>query len=87
MKLSKELLLQAVNAAFEFNAENENASAMVSYDTHSMKLGLNTFSKDGGFTYYKISTSYTTDESIYANSHEENLEGFLNALKSHTSHV
>ena len=87
MKLSKELLLQAVNAAFEFNAENENASALVSYDTHGMKLGLNTFSKDGGFTYYKISTSYTTDESIYADSHEENLEGFLLALKSHTSHV
>ncbi len=87
MKLSKELLLQAINAAFEFNAENDDASAMVSYDTHGMKLGLNTFSKDGGFTYYKISTSYTTDESIYANSHEENLEGFLDALKSHTSHV
>lgn len=87
MKLTKELLLQAVNAAFEFNAENENASAMVSYDTHSMKLGLNTFSKDGGFAYYKISTSYTTDDPIYANSHEENLEGFLLALKSHTSHA
>lgn len=85
MKLSKELLMRAVNAAFEFNAENENASAMVSYDTHGMKLGLNTFSKDGGFTYYKISTSYTTDESIYADSHEENLEGFLLALKSHSS--
>ena len=87
MKLTKELLLQAVNAAFEFNAENDNASAMVSYDTHGLKLGLNTFSKDGGFTYYKISTSYTTDEPIYANSHEENLAGFLDALKSHTSHV
>lgn len=87
MKLSKELLLQAVNAAFEFNAENENASAMVAYDTHSMKLGLNTFSKDGGFTYYKISTSYTTDDDVYAKSHEENLEGFLLALESHTSHV
>ena len=81
MKLSKELLLQAVNAAFEFNAENDDASAMVSYDTHSMKLGLNTFSKDGGFTYYKISTSYTTDDDVYAKSHEENLEGFLAALK------
>ena len=87
MKLSKELLLQAVNAAFEFNAENENASAMVSYDTHGMKLGLNTFSKNGGFTYYKISTSYTTDDPIYTQSHEENLTGFLDALKSHTSHV
>lgn len=81
MKLSKELLLQAVNAAFEFNAENDDASAMVSYDTHGMKLGLNTFRKDGGFTYYKISTSYTTDDPIYTQSHEENLKGFIAALQ------
>ena len=85
MKLSKELLLQAVNAAFEFNAENENASAMVSYDTHGLTLGLNVFGKDGGFTYYKISTSYTTDDDVYAKSHEENLTEFLDALKSHSS--
>lgn len=87
MKLSKELVLRAVNAAFEFNAENDDASAMVSYDTHGLKLGLNTFSKDGGFIYYKLSTSYTTDDPIYAKSHEENLEGFLLALKSHTRQV
>ena len=86
MKLSKELLLQAVNAAFEFNAENNHAKANVSYSDNNLTLGVNCFEKDG-WAYYKISTASHTDDPIYAHSHEENLEGFLNALKSHTSHV
>ena len=86
MKLSKELLLQAVTAAFEFNAENDHATASVNYSKDNLALGLNVFT-GSGWTYYKISTASHTDEPIYAQSHEENLEGFLNALKSHTSHV
>lgn len=85
MKLSKELLLQAVNAAFEFNAENNHATASVNYSNDSLALGLNVFA-DSGWAYYKISTASHTDDPIYAHSHEENLKGFLNALKSHTSH-
>jgi len=77
MKLSKELLLKAVNAAFEFNAENKNAGAMVSYDTHGLTLGLNLFGKDGGFTYYEI-TNFDAD-------HEKNVSDFILALKSHSS--
>ena len=86
MKLSKELLLQAVNAAFEFNAENNHATATVSYSDNNLTLGVNCFEKDS-WAYYKISTASHADDPIYAHSHEENLEGFLNALKSHTSHV
>ena len=86
MKLSKELLLQAVNAAFEFNAENDHATASVNYSKDSLALGLNIFT-DSGWVYYKVSTQFTTDDPICAHSHEENIEGFLNALKSHTSHV
>ena len=86
MKLSKELLLQAVNAAFEFNAENDHAAASVSYSKDNLALGLNIFSQEK-WAYYKVSTMFTTDDPIYADSHEENFEGFLLALKSHTSHV
>ena len=86
MKLSKELLLQAVTAAFEFNAENDHATASVNYSNGGLVLGLNVFT-DSGWAYYKVSTQSATDHPIYAHSHEENLEGFLNALKSHTSHV
>ena len=86
MKLSKELLLQAVNAAFEFNAENNHAVASVNYSKDNLALGLNVFT-DSGWAYYKISTTSHADDPIYAKSHEENLKGFLNALKSHTSHV
>ncbi len=86
MKLSKELLLQAVNAAFEFNAENDQATATVSYSDNNLTLGVSCFEK-GGWAYYKISTASHADDPIYAASHEENLEGFLDALKSLTSHV
>ena len=86
MKLSKELLLQAVTAAFEFNAENNHATASVSYSEDNLSLGVSCFEK-GGWAYYKISTTSHADDPIYAHSHEENLKGFLNALKSHTSHV
>ena len=86
MKLSKELLLQAVTAAFEFNAENDQAKANVSYSDNTLTLGVSCFEKDG-WAYYKISTASHADDPIYAASHEENLECFLNALKSHTSHV
>ena len=86
MKLSKELLLQAVNAAFEFNAENDRATASVNYSKDNLALGLNVFSEKK-WAYYKVSTQFTSDDPIYAQSHEENLEGFLLALKSHTSHV
>lgn len=86
MKLSKELLLQAVTAAFEFNAENHHAKANVLYSDNNLTLGVNCFEKDG-WAYYKISTASHADDPIYAQSHEENLAGFLNALKSHTSHV
>ena len=86
MKLSKELLLQAVTAAFEFNAENNHAKANVSYSDNNLTLGLNVFT-DSSWAYYKVSTASHTDDPIYAESHEKNLEGFLDALKSHTSHV
>lgn len=86
MKLSKELLLQAVTAAFEFNAENDHATASVNYSKDNLSLGLSVFA-DSGWAYYKVSTSSHTDDPIYAHSHEENLKGFLNALKSPTSHV
>lgn len=86
MKLSKELLLQAVNAAFEFNAENNHATASVNYSKDNLVLGLNILSQ-GKWAYYKVSTKFTTDDPIYAKSHEENLEDFLDALKSHTRHV
>lgn len=86
MKLSKELLLQAVTAAFEFNAENENATASVTYNTYSLKLGLNVFTETK-WAYYKISNSTHLDSEICAESHEQNLADFLDALKSHTSHV
>lgn len=84
MKLSKELVLQAVTAAFEFNAENKHAVASVSYSDNTLTLGVNCFEKDG-WAYYKISTASHTDDPIYVASHEENLAGFLNALKSLTS--
>lgn len=86
MKLSKELPLQAVNAAFEFNAKNDHAAASVSYSKDNLTLGLNVFTEEK-WAYYKVSTASHTDDPIYAYSHEENLAGFLNALKSHTSHV
>ena len=86
MKLSKELLLQAVTAAFEFNAENDQATATVSYSDNTLTLGVSCF-EQCGWAYYKISTASHTDDPIYANSHEENLAGSLNALKSLTSHV
>ena len=86
MKLPRELVLQAVNAAFEFNAENDHATASVNYSKDNLALGLNVFT-GSGWAYYKISTASHTDDPIYANSHKENLAGFLNALKSHTSHV
>ena len=86
MKLSKELLLQAVNAAFEFNAENENANAHVTYNAYSLTLGLNVYGSEN-WAYYKISARYQPISDMHANSHEENLEGFLDALKSHTRHV
>ena len=86
MKLSKELLLQAVNAAFEFNAENDHAAASASYGEGDLTLRLSIFGEDG-WAYYKVSTQFATDDPIYAQSHEENLAGFLDALKSHTSHV
>lgn len=86
MKLSKELVLQAVNAAFEFNTENENASAHVTYDAYSLTLGLSVFGSEN-WTYYKISARYQPINDMHADSHEKNLEYFLDALKSHTSHV
>ena len=86
MKLSKELLLQAVNAAFEFNAENDHAVASVSYSKDNLSLGLNVFT-DNGWTYYKVSTTYHSNDPIYAQSHEENIADFLHALKSHTSNI
>lgn len=85
MKLSKELLLQAVNAAFEFNAENKHAVASVGYSEDNLSLGLNVFT-DSGWAYYKVSTTSHSNDPIYANSHEENVADFLDALKSHTSH-
>ncbi len=86
MKLSKELLLQAVNAAFEFNAENNHAAASVSYSKGNLALGLNIFSEEK-WAYYKVSTQFTTDDPIYAQSHEENIANFLDALESRTSHA
>lgn len=86
MKLSKELLLQAVTAAFEFNAENNHAVASVSYSRDNLSLGLNVFA-DSGWAYYKVSTTSHSNDPIYAHSHEQNIADFLNALKSHTSHV
>ena len=86
MKLSKELLLQAVNAAFEFNAENDDASAMVCYDAHGLTLGLNVYESES-WAYYKISSRFQPMSDMHAKSHEENLAGFLLALKSHTSQV
>ena len=80
MKLSKELVLQAVTAAFEFNAENNQAKANVSYSDNTLTLGVNCFEKDG-WAYYKISTASHADDPIYAASHEENLKGFLAALQ------
>lgn len=80
MKLTKELLLQAVNAAFEFNAENNHATANVSYSKGNLVLGLNIFSEEK-WAYYKISTKFTTNDPIYAQSHEENIEGFIAALQ------
>ena len=86
MKLSKELVLQAVTAAFEFNAENNQAKAVVTYSDNTLSLGVNCFGKNG-WAYYKISTASHADDPIYAASHEENLKGFLDALKSLTIHV
>lgn len=86
MKLTKELVLQAVNAAFEFNAENDHAVASVNYSKNNLALGLNITSQ-GEWAYYKVSTTSHSNDPIYAQSHEENLKGFLDALKSHTSHV
>ena len=86
MKLSKELLLQAVNAAFEFNAENNHAVASVGYSENNLSLGLNVFT-GSGWAYYKVSTASHSNDPIYAESHEQNLEGFLNALESLTSNV
>lgn len=83
MKLSKELLLQAVNAAFEFNTENDHATASVNYSKDSLALGLNVFT-DSGWAYYKVSAQFTTDDPISAHSHEENLSGFLAALQENT---
>ena len=80
MKLSKELLLQAVTAAFEFNAENNQAKAVVTYSDNTLSLGVNCFGKNG-WAYYKISTASHTDDPIYSASHEENLKGFLAALQ------
>lgn len=80
MKLSKELLLRAVNAAFEFNAENKHAVASVSYSEDNLTLGLNVFT-DNGWAYYKVSTTSHSNDPIYADSHEENLEGFIIALQ------
>ena len=85
MKLSKELLLQAVNAAFEFNTKNDHAVASVNYSKDHLCLSLNIFLADD-FAYYKISTPIHADSDMYAQSHEENLEGFIDAIKSHTSH-
>lgn len=84
MKLSKELVLQAVTAAFEFNAENDHATASVNYSKNNLALGLNIFSEEK-WAYYKVSTQFTTDDPIYADSHEENLVGFLLALESRSS--
>lgn len=86
MKLSKELLLQAVTAAFEFNAENNQAKATVTYNDNTLTLGV-LCHKKGTWAHYKISTANHTDDPIYAASHDENLAGFLDALKSLTSHV
>lgn len=86
MKLSKELVLQAVTAAFEFNAENKHAVASVGYSEDNLSLGLNVFT-DNGWAYYKVSTTSHSNDPIYAESHEKNLEDFLGALKSHTRHV
>lgn len=84
MKLSKELLLQAVNAAFDFNAKNDDANAHVSFDGYGMTLGLNVYESES-WSYYKISSRYKPMSDMHADSHEENLEGFLDALKSHSS--
>ncbi len=84
MKLSKELLLQAVNAAFEFNAENDHAVASVSYSEDHLALSVNIFLSND-FAYYKVSNSLRIDEYLYAESHEQNLADFLDALKSHSS--
>lgn len=84
MKLSTKLIMQAVNAAFEFNAENDHATASVNYSKDNLALGLNIFT-DSGWAYYKVSTTLRSNDPIYADSHEENLEGFLLALKSHSS--
>lgn len=84
MKLSKELVLQAVTAAFEFNAENNQAKATVTYSDNTLTLGVLCYKK-GTWAHYKISTASHADDQIYAASHEENLSGFLNSLKSLTS--
>ena len=86
MKLSKELLLQAVTAAFEFNAGNNQAKAVVTYSDNNLTLGVLCYKK-GSWAHYKISTANHADEEIYTDSHEENLAGFLNALESLTSNV
>lgn len=86
MKLSNELVLRAVTAALEFNAENDRATASVNYSKDNLSLGLNIFSEKN-WAYYKVSTNYATNDPIYAESHEQNLADFLDALKSHTSHV
>lgn len=84
MKLSKELVLQAVTAAFEFNAENNQAKATVTYSDDTLTLGVFCHKK-GTWAHYRVSTKNHVLEHIYANSHEENLAGFLDALKSLTS--
>ena len=84
MKLSKELLMRAVNAAFEFNAENKNANAHVTYDAYSLTLGLNVCGSES-WNYYKISSRFQRVSDLHADSHEENLVGFLLALESHSS--
>lgn len=80
MKLSKELILQAVTAAFEFNAENNQATATVTYSNNTLTLGV-LCHKKGTWDYYKVSPASHTDDQIYADSHEENLAGFLAALQ------
>ena len=80
MKLSKELVLRAVTAAFELNTENNHAKATASYSDDALTLGV-ICCKKGGWVYYKVSTANHTGDQIYADSHEENLAGFLAALQ------
>lgn len=75
-KMNKELILEAVSAAIDFNNGNEKYHCSVCFGENTLRLWIAEKFKSG-FIYYENSGSC----SVYGLSNEENAKNFIKKLK------